>query len=71
MNSIANFLNKNIKLKGNYGSILHNQIVLYFFVFLGVVDLMYFASIGDIRSLLTLLIVGFLTSFFNKNMILS
>jgi hypothetical protein len=36
---------------------------------MAVVDLMFFASSGDIRSLVTLMIVGFLTSFFSKNMI--
>jgi hypothetical protein len=36
---------------------------------MAVINLMFFASTNDIRSLLTLLIVGFLTSFFSKNMI--
>jgi hypothetical protein len=36
---------------------------------MAVIDLMFFASSGDIRSLITLLIVGFLASFFSKNMI--
>jgi hypothetical protein len=70
MNPIINFLNKNIKLSGNYGSLLQNRIVLYFFCFMAIIDVMYFATINDIRSLITLLIVGFLTTFFNKNMII-
>lgn len=83
MASITNFLNKNLKFKGfgsvgnvgnlgnvgNVGNVLHNQYVLYFFVIMAVIDLMFFASSGDIRSLITLLIVGFLASFFSKNMI--
>lgn len=36
---------------------------------MALINLMFFASTNDIRSLLTLLIVGFLTSFFSKNMI--
>jgi hypothetical protein len=36
---------------------------------MAIVDLMFFASIGDIRSFFTLVIIGFLTSFFSKNMI--
>jgi transcription initiation factor IIF auxiliary subunit len=36
---------------------------------MAVINLMFFASINDTRSLFTLLIVGFLTSFFSKNMI--
>lgn len=72
MTSITNFFNKIIKTKGsfgNVGNVLHNRYVLYFFVFITIIDLMFFANSGDIRSLLTILIVGFLTSFFSKNMI--
>jgi hypothetical protein len=36
---------------------------------MAVINLMFFASTNDIPSLLTLLIIGFLTSFFSKNMI--
>jgi len=73
MNSVKNFLNKSISKSSsknmNMNSILYNRFVLYIFVFMAVINLMFFASINDIRSLLTLLIVGFLTSFFSKNMI--
>lgn len=69
MNSVTNFLNKNIKMSGNYGSVLQNRFVLYFLCFIAIVDVLYFASTNDIQSFLTILIVGFLTSFFNKNMI--
>lgn len=72
MTSITNFFNKTMKPNGslgNVGNILHNRFVLYFFVFITIVDLMFFTNSGDIRSLLTLLIVGFLASFFSKNMI--
>jgi len=73
MNSVKNFLNKNIAKSSNkimsINSILYNRFVLYIFVFMALINLMFFASTNDIRSLLTLLIVGFLTSFFSKNMI--
>ena len=69
MNSVKNFLNKNIAKSMNINSILYNRFVLYIFVFMALINLMFFASTNDIRSLLTLLIVGFLTSFFSKNMI--
>jgi hypothetical protein len=36
---------------------------------MAVINLIFFASTNDIQSLLTLLIVGLLTSFFSKNMI--
>jgi hypothetical protein len=71
MNSIKKTLSKNFKFPNstNINSILHNKYVLYVFVFMAVIDLMYFASSGDMRSFFTLIIIGFLTSFFNKNMI--
>jgi hypothetical protein len=69
MNPILSFLNKNIKLNNNYSSILENRIVLYFLCFMAIIDVMYFSMTNDIRSLITLLIVGLLTTFFNKNMI--
>lgn len=69
MNSVKNFLNKTLSKYMNIKSVLYNRIVLYIFVFMALVNLMFFASTNDIRSLLTLLIVGFLTSFFSKNMI--
>lgn len=69
MNPILSFLNKNIKLNNNYSSILENRIVLYLLCFMAIIDVMYFSMTNDIRSLVTLLIVGLLTTFFNKNMI--
>ena len=73
MNSVKNFLNKSIPKNSNkimsMSSILYNRFVLYIFVFMAVINLIFFASTNDIRSLITLLIVGFLTSFFSKNMI--
>jgi hypothetical protein len=69
MNSIKKTLSKSLKFNTNINSILYNRYVLYVFVFMAVIDLMYFASSGDVRSLFTLIIIGFLTSFFNKNMI--
>jgi hypothetical protein len=73
MNSVKNFLNKSISKSSNkimnINSILYNRFVLYIFVFMAVINLIFFASTNDIRSLITLLIVGFLTSFFSKNMI--
>ena len=69
MNPILSFLNKNIKMNNNYSSILENRIVLYLLCFMAIIDVMYFSMTNDIRSLVTLLIVGLLTTFFNKNMI--
>lgn len=67
---LFNNIKKNFKTKGDYSSLLHNRFLLYFFALMAVIDLMYFASTNDVQSLITLIIIGFLTSFFNKNMII-
>ena len=56
-------------MKYNLRPILHNRIVLHFITFLALLDLVYFLNINDITSFATLLLVGILTSFFSKNMI--
>jgi hypothetical protein len=61
-------LNKILKLKYNFNPILHNRVILYFLVILALFDLIYFLNTNDIFSFFVLLLTGFLTSFFNKNM---
>jgi len=58
-------------LKFNYklSPITQNCFVLYFFLLLAIVEILYLVRTNDIISLTTLLIVGFLTTFFNKNMV--
>jgi hypothetical protein len=58
-----------LKMKYNLNPILHNRIVLYFIAILALFDLVYFLSLNDIKSFATLILVGILTSFFSKNMI--
>lgn len=63
------FLRKLWKFKYNFNPILQNQFVLYFVFLLALVEIVYFLNIWDLRSVVFFLIVGFLSSFFSKNMI--
>lgn len=58
-----------LKMKYNLNPILHNRIVLYFIALLAIGDIVYFLGINDITSFVILILVGILTSFFSKNMI--
>jgi len=61
--------NRLMKLKYNFSPILHNRIILYFFFAIALIDLVYFLNIGDMYSFSVIILVGMLTSFFIKNMI--
>ena len=63
------FLRKIWKFKYNFNPILQNRFVLYFLFLLALVQIVYFLNIWDLRSVVFFLIVGFLTSFFSKNMV--
>jgi hypothetical protein len=61
-------MNKLLKFNYNFSPVLHNRFVLYFFLVVVIIEIVYFIGSNDIVSLVTLLLVGLLTSFFNKNM---
>ena len=61
---------KSLKLNYNLGPVLHNRFVLYFMLLLAIFETLYFVGTRDFASLVILLLVGFLTTFFNKNMII-
>lgn len=63
------FFNKLFKFKYNFAPILYNKFVLYFICFLAIINVIYFTNVGDIQSLVIFVLVGILTSFFSKNMI--
>lgn len=50
--------------------ILHNVYVLYFIFFLSLANLYYLAISNDFLSVTIFILVGFLTSFFSKNMLI-
>jgi hypothetical protein len=58
-----------LKMNYNLNPLLQNRIVLYFFFFLTVVDLFYLANKRDFMTVTIIVLTGFLTSFFSKNMI--
>ena len=67
---LENLFNKLWRLvPSTYGGILTNKWVLYFIFVIGIFDVINFYQSGNITSVAIFLIVGFLTSFFSKNMI--
>jgi hypothetical protein len=49
--------------------LLHNRFLLYLLLLVVIVDIVYLIDTRDYKSLTTLLIIGLLTTFFSKNMI--
>lgn len=66
--NIQNQLKKVMKLKYDFNPLLRNRVILYFLLFLVIIDSIYFLNTKDFYSFATLILVGFLTSFFSKNM---
>ena len=58
-----------LNINYNLNPILHNRIILYFISILALFDMFYFLNSNDVLSFAILILVGFLTSFFSKNMI--
>jgi hypothetical protein len=54
---------------GSSASMLNNKWILYFMLFISVVDLFNFYSMGDMSAIAIFLVTGFLTSYFSKNML--
>jgi hypothetical protein len=63
------FIDKLLNIKYNFSPILHNRFILYFFTLIALINVVFLAGVGDVPSLITFVLVGFLTSFFSKNMI--
>lgn len=70
MSRIGNLLKKTQMpvLKTNFKAILNSRILLYFILFLSIVDLYIFAVNGELLYVAMFIIIGFLTAFFSKNM---
>jgi hypothetical protein len=62
-------LDKLLKMKYNFNPLLHNQLVLYLFLFMTLVQIVLYVSKNDITGIVLMCLVGVLTSFFSKNMI--
>lgn len=50
--------------------LLYNRYVLYFIFLIALINFLYFGYIRDDRSVVIFVLIGILTSFFNKNMII-
>ena len=60
---------KLLKMKYNFNPVLQNQLVLYLFLFMTLTQIVLFVSNNDTMGIVLMCMVGFLTSFFSKNMI--
>ena len=60
---------KLLKLKYNFNPVLQNQLVLYLFLFMTMTQIVVFVSNNDTLGIVLMCMVGLLTSFFSKNMI--
>ncbi len=57
------------KSKFNLKSVIHNQYVLYTVCLIALMNVIQYANAKDFNSMFSLLIIGFVTSFFSKNMV--
>jgi len=61
----------NVKSLGhNIKTIVHNRAVLYALCFIALYNIIMYANVKDFNSVITLILVGLITSFFSKNMII-
>jgi|TARA_B110000285_G_C15140553_1_gene630510 hypothetical protein len=60
---------KLLKMKYNFNPVLQNQLVLYLFLFMTFTQIVVYVSNNDTTGIVLICLVGFLTSFFSKNMI--
>jgi len=67
-NKIKNHFNSVVSKKTS-NSILHNRVLLYALLILALLDLFYLANSRDFTSVTIFILIGLLTSFFCKNMI--
>ena len=59
----------NMVPSGSSFDTLNNKWILYFILFVSIVDLFNFYKIGDVTAIAIFIIVGFLTTYFSKNML--
>lgn len=67
---MENLFNRLVRMiPSSSGKILYNKWVLYFIFVVGIYDIIHFYQRGNTMAVAIFFIVGFLTSFFSKNMI--
>ena len=67
--AIKNELLKLKRFNYNFNPVLYNRFILYFFVFIALIQIVFFLNTNDIQSMFVFTLVSILISFFNKNMI--
>ena len=65
---VGTFAN-NMVPSGSSFDTLNNKWILYFILFVSIVDLFNFFTIGDTTAIAIFIVVGFLTTYFSKNML--
>lgn len=56
-------------MKYNFNPVLQNKVILYLFLFMTLTQIVVFVTNNDTTGIILMCLVGFLTSFFSKNMI--
>ena len=70
MSRIGNMIKQaQLNISKNYNLTLNSRALLYFILILTIGDLIYFSIDGDVFFIFIYLAIGYLTSFFSKNMI--
>jgi hypothetical protein len=69
VNKIQNKLSKSVSGITTSNGILHNKVLLYVVFVFSLLNLFLFANTGNYFSIVVFLLIGFLTSFFSKNML--
>jgi hypothetical protein len=73
ISSSLNTISKTMKVNKNVVNVkelLHSRVLLYVFLFISLLHLFYYVNTGDFRAVSVFIIIGFLTSFFSKNMLI-
>ena len=55
-------------MKHNYHNVLNSRVLLYFIFFLSITDIILFTASKEYGSVIVFILIGLLTSFFSKNM---
>jgi len=69
VNKIQNKLSKSVSGITTSNGMLHNKVLLYVVFIFSLLNLFLFANTGNYTSVVVFLLIGFLTSFFSKNML--
>ena len=65
---VGTFANNLVPSSSSFDT-LNNKWILYFVLFVSIVDLFNFFTIGDTTAIAIFIVVGFLTTYFSKNML--